>query len=305
MSSNLQGLFLQGKTEVNEFCYLSSVLLSDGKDDLESAEKISFFTSIKSPKVVGFPKKICKSYENIKILVAEDDKIIKAFWKKFLCDKKFFGFSEKNLIIVSTGSEAFKETEKNQYDLILMDLQMKNDAEVDAYNKLHGQDKHSGEYAIERILSSHSNKCRDSVILIQSGENPIVIKSIVKKMTLKHEIEEEEYQAYILNKEKILIYANFTKIRDYIVTPKLTPEGLKRRLRRGASMSDINASNLLPACPEKAKSICYQFNKNKKAKNEEEIILRIHDDIDEEIMLRIHSDPAEHAATTAGSNFSI
>lgn len=96
-----------GQTHIEQYCYINVF-----SKPLNPAALRDFLTSTRFKKDSSAPAK------QIKVLAAEDDKIVQAFigsiLKKLHCEYK----------IVSNGQEAVDEVQKDQYDIVLMDQDM-------------------------------------------------------------------------------------------------------------------------------------------------------------------------------------
>ena len=75
-----------------------------------------------------------------KILLAEDDAV-----NQFIIEK-MFAEKEYDLYMVNDGSEACNEFKKNQYDLILMDINMPKVDGIKATKKIRKKEKKTGEH---------------------------------------------------------------------------------------------------------------------------------------------------------------
>ena len=75
-----------------------------------------------------------------KILLAEDDAV-----NQFIIEK-MFAEKEYDIFIVNDGSEACNEFKKNQYDLILMDINMPKVDGIKATKKIRKKEKKTGEH---------------------------------------------------------------------------------------------------------------------------------------------------------------
>ncbi|MBL7129719.1 MAG: response regulator [Ignavibacteria bacterium] len=78
--------------------------------------------------------------DKLRILVAEDDAV-----NQFIIEKMF---DKKNydLVIVNDGSEVFQEIKKNDFDVILMDVNMPNMDGIEATEKIRKKEEKTGKH---------------------------------------------------------------------------------------------------------------------------------------------------------------
>ena len=76
----------------------------------------------------------------LRILVAEDDAV-----NQFIIEK-MFDQNNYDLVIVNDGSEVFQEIKKNDFDVILMDVNMPNMDGIEATEKIRKKEEKTGKH---------------------------------------------------------------------------------------------------------------------------------------------------------------
>jgi len=124
------------------------------------------------------PDNTGRSFEGMKILVAEDDKMSQLVIRKFL---------EKEGIkadIVETGSEAIKALEAGEYGAVLMDVQMPNLDGFAATKMIREKEKDSGKHT-PIIMLTASAMAEDREESIESGADEFITKPIDQAKLMK------------------------------------------------------------------------------------------------------------------------
>jgi len=124
------------------------------------------------------PDNTGRSFEGMKILVAEDDKMSQLVIRKFL---------EKEGIkadIVETGSEAIKALEAGEYGAVLMDVQMPDLDGFAATKMIREKEKDSGKHT-PIIMLTASAMAEDREESIESGADEFITKPIDQAKLMK------------------------------------------------------------------------------------------------------------------------
>ena len=108
-----------------------------------------------------------------KILVADDDAVNQFIIEKMFDDKKY------EVIIVNDGSEVNNEIKKNDYDLILMDINMPKVDGVKATEKIRKNEKKTGKHIpIIGITAFNGIENRNDFLAI--GMDEFIPKQLIK-----------------------------------------------------------------------------------------------------------------------------
>ena len=108
-----------------------------------------------------------------KILVAEDDAVNQFIIEKMLDGKKY------DVIVVNDGSEVNNEIKKNDFDLILMDINMPKVDGIEATEKIRKKEKKTGKHVpIIGITAFNGIENRDEFLAI--GMDDFLPKQLIK-----------------------------------------------------------------------------------------------------------------------------
>ena len=108
-----------------------------------------------------------------KILVAEDDAVNQFIIGKMLDGKKY------DVIVVNDGSEVNNEIKKNDFDLILMDINMPKVDGIAATEKIRNKEKKSGKHIpIIGITAFNGIENKDEFLAI--GMDDFLPKQLIK-----------------------------------------------------------------------------------------------------------------------------
>jgi len=88
----------------------------------------------------------------VRILVAEDDALNQFILEKMFDKKKY------NLLIVNDGTEVFNKLKKNNFDVILMDVNMPNMDGIEATKKIRKKEKKTGKHIPIIGITAFSDK---------------------------------------------------------------------------------------------------------------------------------------------------
>jgi len=108
-----------------------------------------------------------------KILVAEDDAVNQFIIEKMLDGKKY------DVIVVNDGSEVNNEIKKNDFDLILMDINMPKVDGIAATEKIRNKEKKTGKHIpIIGITAFNGIENKDEFLAI--GMDDFLPKQLIK-----------------------------------------------------------------------------------------------------------------------------
>ena len=118
----------------------------------------------------------------LRILVAEDD----AF-NQYIIEKMFDG-NNYDLVIVNDGSEVFGEIKKDDFDVILMDVNMPNMDGIKATKKIRKKEEKTGKHIpIIGISAFSDNDERDNYLAIGMDDflpKPFLEKNLKKVVNM-------------------------------------------------------------------------------------------------------------------------